>query len=225
MWSRRVAAGPAAAAEIVFTDRSGGDFHIDGPPDPLRERRQGLFAGEWTWLRQTHGADVVVVEHPGDSAGREADGAVTATPGAVLCVQTADCVPIVLVGDGVVGVAHAGWRGLVAGVVAATVDALGALGGGDPHAVIGPCIRPAAYEFGPEPLALVEAAVGGPVRARTADGRLALDMGSAASRALRAAGVSSITDAGFDTADQNWFSHRVRGDEERQVTAVRLVPA
>ena len=225
MWSRRVPAGPATVAEITFTGRCDGDFHVDGPPGLLQDRRQGIFAGEWTWLRQVHGAAVVVVEYPGEGAGREADGAVTAAPGAVLCVQAADCVPIVLVGDGVVGVAHAGWRGLIAGVVAATVEALRALGGGVPRAVIGPCIRPAAYEFGLEPLAAVEAVVGGSVRARTADGRLALDMGAAAGRALRAAGVSSITDAGLDTADPTWFSHRVRGDEERQVAAVRLVPA
>ena len=62
MWSRRVPAGPATVAEITFTDRCDGDFHVDGPPGPLQDRRQGIFAGEWTWLRQVHGAAVVVVE-------------------------------------------------------------------------------------------------------------------------------------------------------------------
>ena len=52
----------------------------------------------------------VVVDHPGDGAGSSADASMTTVPGAVLAIQTADCAPVVIAGDGVVGVAHAGWR-------------------------------------------------------------------------------------------------------------------
>ena len=71
-----------------------------------------------------HGARVVTVREAGAGAGDEADAAVTTVTGAVLAVHTADCAPIALVADGGgVAVAHAGWRGLADGVVAAAVDA------------------------------------------------------------------------------------------------------
>lgn len=220
---RRVPAGTRAVAEIAFTNRASGDFHVDAAPDDLDARRRDVFDGEWSWLRQVHGSDVVVVDHLGAGAGTEADGAATGLLGAVLCVQTADCVPVVLVGDGVIGVAHAGWRGLVEGVIGRAVDTVVGLGGGVPRAVIGPCIRPGSYEFGEAELEQVETAVGGPARSRTSAGLLALDMAAATTHALGAAGVSQIDDLGADTADEAYFSHRVRGDTGRQVTAARLV--
>ena len=217
---RRVPAGANAVAEIAFTNRADGDFHVDRADDELR---QHVFDGEWTWLRQVHGADVAVVDHLGAKAGDEGDASVTGLLNAVLCVQTADCVPVVLVGDGVVGVAHAGWRGLVEGVIPNAVDAVAALGGGTPIAMIGPCIRPASYEFGEVELAQVEAAVGGEARGTTTAGTPALDMARATTHALHAAGIEHVDDLGIDTADAAYFSHRVRSDEGRQVTAVRMV--
>ena len=217
---RRVPAGAGAVAEIAFTNRADGDFHVDRADDELRRH---VFDGDWTGLRQVHGGAVTVVDHLGAGAGGEADASVTGLLDAVLCVQTADCVPVVLVGDGVVGIAHAGWRGLVEGVILNAVAAVGELGGGTPAAMIGPCIRPGSYEFGEDELARVEAAVGGAARATTADGSPALDMAAATTHALRRAGVEHIDDLGIDTADEAYFSHRVRGDTGRQVTAVRMV--
>ena len=164
---RRVTAGAGAVAEIAFTNRADGDFHVDRADDELRSH---VFDGDWTWLRQVHGGAVTVVDHLGAGAGAEGDASVTALLNAVLCVQTADCVPVVLVGDGVVGIAHAGWRGLVEGVIPAAVAAVAELGGGVPAAMIGPCIRPGSYEFGDAELAQVEAAVGGPARATKGEG-------------------------------------------------------
>lgn len=217
---RRVPAGAKAVAEIAFTNRADGDFHVDRADDDLRRH---VFDGSWTWLRQVHGSHVAIVDRLGAAAGDEADAAVTGLLDAVLCVQTADCVPVVLVGDGVVAVAHAGWRGLVAGVLANTVAAVADQGGGVPVAMIGPCIRPGSYEFGEPELAQVEAAVGGAARALTRGGATALDMAMATTHALRAAGVSHIDDLGIDTADDAYFSHRTRADAGRQVTAVRMV--
>lgn len=220
---RRVPAGATSAVEICVTDRHDGDFRIDAPIDELEERRSHVFEGSWSWLRQVHGDRVVEVDHAGDGAGEEADAAVTELSDAVLCVQTADCVPVVLIGDAVLGVAHVGWRGLVDGVVDRTVEAMRARRRGPVRAVIGPCIRPAAYEFGERELTRVEAAVGGPARSTTSDGSLALDMALATTLALERVGVDAVDDLGFDTADDRWFSHRVRGDVGRQVTAARLV--
>lgn len=209
-------------AIMAFTDRGDGDFHVDGPSDELTSLRQRTMTGEWSWLRQVHGDDVVTVSRIGEGAGAIADAAVTATPGAVLAVQTADCVPVVLVGGGVVGVAHAGWRGLVAGVIPATVDRMRALGATSLSAVIGPCIRPGDYEFGAADLDSVAAATSEAARSVTDTGATALDMAAATTAALAAAGVDHVSDLGQNTAEERFHSHRVRGDTGRQATVVRL---
>ena len=101
------------------------------------------------WLRQVHGTRVVVDPDPADEP--EADAAVARRPGTVLAILTADCLPVVLASaDGaVLAAAHAGWRGLAAGVLEATVMAMDA----PPEALLaglGPAAGPDAYEVGAE---------------------------------------------------------------------------
>lgn len=185
------------------------------------------MVGEWTWLKQVHGAGVVVVAEPGGGAGSVADGAVTAVVGAVLALHTADCAPVVVVGDGAVGVAHAGWRGIVAGVLGEVVQAVRNLAPGPGvglRAVVGPVIRPSAYEFGPADLTAVADAVRRDVAGVTSWGAPALDLVSAVRGALCIVGVSDVEDLGFDTSHEHFFSHRVRGEPARQATMVRLEP-
>jgi YfiH family protein len=169
-----------------------------------------------------HGADVVTVTQPGEGAGREADAAVTTTPGAVLAVQTADCAPVLLLADGGIGVAHAGWRGLEAGVIEAAASALTALGTPPHSAVLGPCIRARCYEFGEAELALVEARYGPGVRSTTAWGTPALDLAAGVAEACRRLGLA-FDDAGTCTAcSPRHFSHRARSDPERQALVAWL---
>lgn len=187
------------------------------------------MSGPWTWLEQVHGAEVVVVTETGGGAGSVADGAVTGVPAAVLALHTADCAPVVVVGDGAVGVAHAGWRGIVAGVLGEVVRTMRGLpagsGGTGLRAVVGPVIRPSAYEFGPVDLAAVSGAARREVRGTTSWGTPALDLVEAVRGALGTAGVIEVEDLGFDTAHEQFFSHRVRGERARQATTVRLEPA
>lgn len=211
-------------AEICFTDRADGDFRVDGPPELLDAARRKAMPGAWTWLRQVHGNRVELPRAPGDRAGAHADAAVTRRSGAVLSVQTADCAPVCLVGDNEIAVAHAGWRGLLAGVLPATLDAMQTA----PRrlvALIGPCIRPGSYEFGLGDLAEVERAAGPAARSVTVAGEPALDLAAAVASILADLGIERIDDLGFDTADERWYSHRVRGDSGRQSTAARLASA
>ena len=105
---------------------------------------------------QVHSARVVSVTGPwADPDDRpRADGLATATPGLALAILTADCQPVLMADPdaGVIGAAHAGWRGALDGVLEATIDAMVALGARRAHirAVIGPCISQRAYEVGPE---------------------------------------------------------------------------
>lgn len=157
-----------------FTEISDGDLAASAPGVDLRRRT--VLPLPWTWLEQVHGADVVVVDQPGVGAGARADAAVTTQPGAALCVTVADCAPVVLVGDGGVGVVHAGWKGLVAGVLAAATSALRELGAEGVRAEVGPCIGPCCSEFGAEDLEVMTSAFGPTLAGRTREGGLALDL-------------------------------------------------
>jgi copper oxidase (laccase) domain-containing protein len=171
-----------------------------------------------------HGARVVDVTAPGEHAGAEADAAVTLHEGVVLCILTADCAPISFTSaEGVSGVAHAGWKGLADGVIAATADALRARGATDIEAALGPCIHPSCYEFSPADLDVVATRLGDHVRSTTADGRPALDLPGAVRHALGDAGVRLVEDASACTACDldddgrpRWCSHRARAEDARQ---------
>jgi hypothetical protein len=164
------------------------------------------------------------VTFPGEHAGAEADAAVTDVDGVVLCILTADCAPIAFTSpEGVRGVAHAGWKGLAEGVVAATVEAMRSKGATDVTAALGPSIHPSCYEFSPADLDAVAARLGDHVRAVTSDGRPALDLPGAVRRAIADAGARLVEDAAACTACDvdddgapRWFSHRARRDESRQ---------
>lgn len=177
----------------------------------------GVPPRPWTWLEQCHGAGVVVVEHPGHHAGASADAAVTAVPGAALVVRAADCAPVALLAPQAVGLAHVGWRGLVAGVLEATLEAMGRIGAGPVEARIGPCIGPASYEFGAADLDTVASRYGDVVRSRTDQGSAALHLAAGVDAALRDAGVLVIEGPVGCTATEpeRWFSHRARGDSGR----------
>jgi polyphenol oxidase len=132
--------------------------HVGDDPQAVSENRRRVIAGlhlpsEPLWLTQVHGTTVLDADAApaaGDE-GPSADAALTRHRGRVLVVQVADCLPVLLAAhDGsAVAVAHAGWRGLAAGVLEATVAALG-VGGHDLHAWLGPAIGPAHFEVGEE---------------------------------------------------------------------------
>ncbi len=220
-WTGAVAGG---VARVRFTGRADGDLAVTCNPAVLRARRAAVVDLPWTWLRQVHGAGVVVVEAPGAHAGAAGDAAATRSPGVALAVHTADCAPIALVSrDGVIGAVHAGWRGLEAGVVAEAARAMRGLGAGRIDALLGPCIRPECYEFGAGDLDRLVARFGPTVRARTAAGQAALDLPAAVRVALAEAGVDLVADVGTCTACRadECFSHRV-GDVGRQALVVWL---
>lgn len=208
----------------VFTDTRHGDLMVRTEPDVLDARRRAIVDRPWSWLRQVHGARVITVTEPGEHAGEEADAAVTAVPGAVLAVQTADCAPVLLTGPGTLGVAHAGWRGLEAGVIEATASAMAELGGAPERAVLGPCIRARCYEFGGAELDLVAARYGDAVRSTTAWGTPALDVAAGIAEACRRLRIE-LDDVGTCTAcSPNHWSHRARAEPQRQALVAWIEP-
>ncbi len=181
-------------------------------------RAIGLAPAMLSGLTQVHGIAVAVVtapHAPGD--GPRADAMVTDRPGVALGIVTADCAPILFADQarGVVGAAHAGWRGAVAGVIEATVAAMRALGATDIAAAIGPCIRQPSYEVGEDLYRAVLAA--DPDGARFflpghRAGHWYFDLAGHCARRLAASGVASIETLAADTLaePERFFSHRRR---------------
>jgi len=190
--------------------------------DPVRS---ALAPGPWTWLRQVHGHAVVTVNSPGDGAGTEADAAVTAVVGAVLAVQVADCVPVAFLSDeGVIGVAHAGWKGLAGGVLRATHKAMQDLGARHFRAVVGPSICAACYEFGESELEALADQFGPEVRGETAQGTPAMDMEAGVRSALGQLGVQDVAWHNDCTSchPERFWSWRARSESGRQAMIVMM---
>jgi YfiH family protein len=220
-----VDADAGAGAEVRFTGRAEGDMADPGGGDPaVTEHRRAVIDRPWTWLRQVHGAGVVRVTRPGEGAGQAADGAVSAVPRAPLAILAADCAPVALFSPGgVIGAAHAGWRGVAAGVIEATVAGMRQLGAGRVLAALGPCIHAECYQFGEAQLNDLVARFGPDVSARDRKGAPAFDLPAAVRIALARAGAELVWDAGICTAcsTEHW-SWRARRERQRQVMLVWL---
>jgi YfiH family protein len=171
----------------------------DDPEHVAHNRRRLAAAGGFDWARlftarQVHGARVALVVDgtlPERVAETEADVVATAVPGAVVGVYTADCVPILLAdGDGRVAAAHAGWRGTVAGVASAAVEALVSIGAQRERlrAALGPSICARCFEVGEEVAAAFDELAPSAV-IRNAGNKPHVDLWEANRRVLVAAGV------------------------------------
>jgi hypothetical protein len=167
---------------------------------------------------QIHSPDVIVVDQvwPRDERPK-ADAMVTRTPGIALGILTADCAPVLFADtfNGIVGAAHAGWRGALSGVAEATIAAMVKLGA-ESHSIqaaIGPCISQASYEVGPEfPAAFLSQDEGnlrffGPSQ-RT--GHFMFDLGGYLGARLRAIGIAEVEIVARDTCAEaeDFFSYR-----------------
>ncbi len=190
--------GSSDQAEIVTINRARVAEAMQVAPDRL------------VTVHQVHSAQAVPVTGPLTDRPR-ADGMATATPGIALAVLTADCQPVLLADHraGVIGAAHAGWRGARDGVLEATIAAMEGLGAqrADIAAVIGPTISQAAYEVGPE--LLEDFLADDPESARFfANGhgdRYHFDLAGYGLWRLRRAGVSHA----------EWTRHCTYGDPDR----------
>ncbi len=170
-------------------------------------------------LTQVHGADVATITAPWTPGnGPRADAAVTALRGIAIGIVTADCAPVLFADAqlGVIGGAHAGWRGAVAGVLEATVAAMVALGAERARivAAVGPCIGQASYEVSAD---LRDAVLAQTVDAERffADGRpqrWQFDLAGYCASRLALAGVGVVHVTGHDTLAEpaRFFSHRRR---------------
>jgi len=176
------------------------------------------------WLRQVHGPTIVRVDVDSAFDEPEADATVTGVPGVVLAILTADCLPVVFAADdgSELGAAHAGWRGLAAGVLEATVAAL-RMPPARVRAWLGPAAGPQAYEVGAEVYDAFVAQDSDAAAAfvATRPGHWRVDLYALARRRLAAAGVTRVAGGGLCTiSDPRFFSHRRDRRTGRMATLV-----
>lgn len=219
-----VSVGPWAGLNM---GRSGGDDSAAVSENRRRVRAALNLPAEPCWLRQVHG--IRVAHMPQDAAEPEADASTTTAAGVVCAVQAADCLPVLLcdAGGSVVGAAHAGWRGLSAGVLEATVAAM-AVPPARLLAWLGPAIGPEAFEVGEEVRqAFVAADVAAAAAFRAgAPGKHYADLWMLARQRLRRAGVERISGGGLSThADPaRFYSYRRDGVTGRMAALVWIEP-
>jgi polyphenol oxidase len=203
--------------------------HVGDSPRSVAENRARLAAGielpsEPVWLEQVHGAKVLDLDVDRVTP---ADAAVTSRLGIVCTVLTADCLPVLFCDRAgrQVGVAHAGWRGLLGGVLPATVAAFG-VPAGEIVAWLGPAIGAASYEVGAD---VRDAYVARDSAAEccfepNARGRWQADLYALARASLAVAGVTSVAGGELCTfsAPQRFFSHRREAPCGRFATMIWL---
>ncbi len=225
-----VSTGPFASLNCSLSSK-------DDPAAVAENRRRAaasLGVDRLVGLFQVHGAEVAVVETPwADEARPRADAAVTCLRGVGLAIVTADCAPVLFADAeaGVVGAAHAGWRGAIAGVLEATVAAMEGLGARRERMVvaIGPCIRQPSYDVGEEVIAAL-GQPGAPFLAPSSlSDRRRFDLPGYCAARLVAAGVARVFDLGLDTYsdEARFFSHRRAthaggGEIGHQLSAIAL---
>lgn len=242
-------AGPRVRAAMSL--RSGGtspapwdgfNLGVGVGDDPRRVAAHRAEFGAWlgarpAWLRQEHGTTVVHLRTPADAlADWTADASWTDRPGLACTVQAADCMPVLLAAPGgrAVGAAHAGWRGLAAGVieaVAAPVCAAAGCAPADLHVWLGPCIGPRAFEVGADVLQAFGASPGRPDEAfvpsprPNGDLRWRADLVMLARRRLRQMGVRRVSGGRWCTVESpsRFFSFRRDRGSGRMAAAVCIV--
>ncbi|MDQ2065918.1 peptidoglycan editing factor PgeF [Xinfangfangia sp. CPCC 101601] len=215
-------AGSSDQAEIVAINRARVAAAMDVAPEHL------------VTVNQVHSPDVVSISGALDIIPR-ADAMVSATPGVALGILTADCQPVLFADAkaGVIGAAHAGWRGALEGVLEATIDAMEALGADRKNisAVIGPCISQAAYEVGPEFLDAFRADDPENLRyfANGSGEKMLFDLPGFGLHRLRQAGIGEASWIGHCTYrdSERFFSYRrtthaAEADYGRLISVIRL---
>jgi YfiH family protein len=226
----------------IYASLNAGVGSDDDPQNVAANRARmaaslGVAPERFLTCYQIHSPDVVVAETPWSGGARpRADGIVTDRPGLAIGVSTADCGPVLFADPQarIVGAAHAGWRGALAGVTDATIAAMERLGAARDRivAAIGPMIRQPNYEVGPD---LMDRFIAADPGNRTffapsaRDGHFMFDLAGYVAARLAAAGIGRIDDLGACTyADPGQFysyrrmTHRGEADYGRHINAIVL---
>jgi len=229
-------------SEGIYASLNGGLGSSDDPAKVAENRRRmaaelDLTPDALISVHQTHSADAVIVEGPWKAERPKADGMATSVPGVALAITTADCGPVLFADPhvGVIGAAHAGWRGAATGILEATIEAMERLGARRHKivAVLGPTISQTAYEVGPDFVARFAEESADNSRFFQPSERpdhAMFDLPGFIFSRLEAAGIGEFANLGLCTYsdEERFFSyrrttHRGEPDYGRLISAITLV--
>lgn len=197
---------PGADGRVVFSDADNGDLRSDSEARLALARRVGARS-DWATVDQVHGGAVFEVSTSGRAG--EADALWTSATDLPLAIFTADCFPVAVSASRAVGIAHAGWRGAAAGVVANLREAMTEAGFEPEGAFIGPGIGPCCFEVGEEVAERFPGMTG-----ETTWGTVSVDLRAAIRSQLE--GMSVWESSSCTVHDPGWYSHRADGADQRQ---------
>ena len=197
-----------------------GDFSVNQSVDKALEKNQfRLHAGEWNWLSQEHGTEIVWLADHERALGVKGDALITASKQKVIAITVADCLPLLLIDEsGIIGLLHLGWRGIEQGLLEKAIQVIRKESVQPLSAVLGPCINVCCYEFGRNEMDILVEKYGKKIIGRTLMGALSLDIKACVKKILKSYEVGiEYEDASCTNCDPRHWSFRADGTDKRQV--------
>tara|TARA_B100000131_G_scaffold128933_1_gene125786 strand:+ start:13 stop:702 length:690 start_codon:yes stop_codon:yes gene_type:complete len=209
-----------AYIECLVSEIGDGDFSTSQLDKALLEKnRLRLSNNEWNWLSQEHGTGIVQLEAEERSLGSQGDAMITSSPGKVISVTVADCMPVLLIGEsGTIALIHLGWRGIINGLLDLTVESMKKISHETITSVLGPCIKSCCYEFGQKEIGRFCEKFGKGAEATTLDGRPSIDLKYCVKKSLETKSIKIEHDEAVCTkCDPRHWSFREDSTNKRQV--------
>jgi len=197
-----------------------GDFSANQTRNrSLKENQSKLLNGEWNWLSQEHGTEIIWLDEYERTFGDKGDALGTSSSQKVLAITVADCLPLLLMEEGgILVLVHLGWRGIEQGLLEKTIKFIETKSKEPISAVLGPCINSCCYEFGQNEMDTLLEKYGPKIISETLAGALSLNMKECVREILRSCDVEVKHDEAFCTnCDPRHWSFRAEGTDKRQV--------
>ena len=204
----------------IISDSDDGDFSLAQQPENyLAENQRKLYKGEWNWLTQEHGTEIVWLEDDERSFGIRGDALATSSSQKVIAITVADCLPLLLTEQsGILSLMHLGWRGIEEGLLEKTLQFIRTKSSEPITAVLGPCIDTCCYEFGQNELRILVEKYGEKIVGRTNKGSIAFDMRACVKEILKSSNVEiKYEEDSCTKCDSRYWSFRADGTGKRQV--------
>ena len=204
----------------LISDSDDGDFSVAQQPENyLAENQRKLYKGEWNWLTQEHGTEIVWLEDDERSLGIRGDALATISSQKVIAITVADCLPLLLIEQsGILSLMHLGWRGIEGGLLEKTLQFIRSKSSEPITAILGPCIDTCCYEFGQNELRILVEKYGEKIVGRTNKGSIAFDMRACVKEILKSSNVEiKYEEDSCTKCDSRYWSFRADGTGKRRV--------
>ena len=204
----------------LVSEKEDGDFSANQTRNAsLEENQSKLRYGQWNWLSQEHGTEIIWLEQNERALGVKGDAIATSSSQKVMAITVADCLPLLLAEQsGIVSLLHLGWRGIDRGLLEKTLKFIRTRSDEPISAVLGPCIGVCCYEFGQEELRTLVEKYGNQIAGKTNTGAVSFNIRSCVKEILNSFDVDiRFEDSSCTHCDPHYWSFRADGTDKRQV--------